>query len=115
MALGDLPASVDFLLDYVMDQWCEESRPACIVKALCETHWPGRRFEIDEGDAEAGDGHGLYYLRDARDADTGEDAEELLSREIGRGEFPRRFRSLQPESPHACSWCQAGQQPDAGS
>src|SRR5262245_10366931 len=92
MNLGDLLERVDLLLDYVMEQWQDDSRPANVIKWMCETHWPGRHFEINEGDEAAGDGDGLFYLSDAYDVDTGETAKKLLREEFRKGEFPRYFK-----------------------
>jgi hypothetical protein len=85
--------NLDVLLDYLMEQWQTDERPADVIRTLCELHWPGRQFEIAEDD-QAEDN--LYCLSDAFDLDTGETAEELLREEFRDGTFPRYCRPLIP-------------------
>ena len=81
MNLGEMFCNVSLVVDYSLEQIEDDSRPAEIVKAICELHWPGREFEIRESDDPNWE---LSYLKDAFDADTGECAADLLRAEAVR-------------------------------
>jgi hypothetical protein len=78
------PDEQDVLLDYVLDQWCADGRPAFIILCMAGLYWPDRTFVIDDGET---DGPG-YTLDDAIDRDTGENAWELLKEECRQGRWP---------------------------
>jgi hypothetical protein len=67
---------------YWLGQLADEERPASVVKATCELYWPDRTFVLAKGEA-SDDEEEMCMLRDFVDADTAENAHDLLIAEYG--------------------------------